>query len=75
MRNRHRLPRLDLGRGLGRGWRGIQGIIADPDDARHVFAVLEAFSGASLARMYGRFVRTPVAARLASTFNNYVFSY
>ncbi|MDG2307125.1 MAG: Coq4 family protein [Candidatus Binatia bacterium] len=44
--------------------RGIRGLLRDPDDTEKVFDIIDALSGRSLERTFGRFRRTETGARL-----------
>lgn len=52
--------------------RKVRELMADPEDTRKVFEVLEAFSGRSLERSLARFRKTPVGARVLASEANLV---
>lgn len=45
-------------------WRGVRKLLADPEDTRQVFVVLEALSGNSLGRGLKRFRKLPISQRV-----------
>ena len=52
---------LDIARAL----RALKKLIADKEDTRQVFEIMQALSGRSIEKGYGRLLRTPQGGRLA----------
>ena len=47
-----------------KAWRAMRALLADPDDTKQVFHIIEALSGNTGERMYDRFRNTDAGRRI-----------